>query len=46
MHWMGPYVIEEITNGGAVELAKLNGDPFLGRVNGSQLYPYTEDPTQ
>jgi len=31
MHWLGPYVIKEITDGGAVHLVKLNGDPFPGR---------------
>ena len=43
MHWVGPYIIEEITDGGAVHLVKLNGDPFPGKVNGSRLKPYTED---
>lgn len=40
MHWLGPYVIKEVTNGGVAQLAKLNGDPFLGRVNGSSLKLY------
>ena len=31
MHWLGPYVIKEITDGGTVQLVKLNGDPFLER---------------
>ena len=35
MHWLGKYVIKGITDGGAVQLVKLNGDPFLGKVNGS-----------
>lgn len=39
MHWLGPYVIKEITDGGRFQLGKLNGNPFLGRVNGSQLKP-------
>jgi len=46
MHWLGPYVIKEITNGGVVHLVKLNGDPFPIKVNGSQLKPYTEDSTR
>lgn len=33
MHWLGPYVAKEITDGGAVQLAKLNGEPFHGKVN-------------
>lgn len=46
MNWLGPYVIEEITDGGPVQLVKLNGDPFLGKVNGSRLKPYTRDSTR
>jgi len=41
MHSLGPYVIKEITDGGVVQMVKLNGDPFLGKVNGSKLKPYT-----
>lgn len=40
MHWLGPYVIKEVTDGGMVRLAKLNGDPFSSRVNGSRLKLY------
>lgn len=36
-HWLEPYVIKEISNGGVVQLVKLNGDPFLGKVNGNRL---------
>ena len=43
MHWLGPYVLKEITDGGTVQLAKLNGEPFPGRVNGSILKFYTGD---
>lgn len=46
MKWLGLYVIKEITDGGAIQLVKLNGEPFLGRVNGSQLKPYIGDPVQ
>ena len=41
MHWMGPYVIKEITDGGAVQLVKLNGELFPRKVNGSHLKLYT-----
>lgn len=41
MHWLGPYVVKEVTDGGAVQLGKLNGDPFIGKVNGSRLKLYT-----
>ena len=43
MHWLGPYVIKEITDGGAVQLVKLNRETFRGKVNGSHLKPYTDD---
>lgn len=46
MHLLGPYIVNEITNGGAVQLVKLNGEPFLGKVNGCRLKLYTGDPTQ
>lgn len=46
MHWLWLYFIKEIIDGGAVQLVKLNGDPFLGKVNRSQLKPYTRDPTK
>jgi len=44
MHWLGPYVIKEITDGGAVQLVKLNGEPFPRKVNGSRLKPYNGGP--
>ncbi len=46
MHWLGPYVIKEITDGGVVQLVKFNGDPFRGKVNGSWLEPYIGDSTR
>lgn len=46
MHWLGPYVIKEINDGEVVQLVKLNGDPFPGKVNGSRLKPYTRDPAR
>ena len=45
MHWLVPYVVKEITDGSLVQLAKLNGEPFLGKVKGSRLKLYTGDPT-
>ena len=44
MHWLGPYVIKEITDGGAVHLTKMNRELFPGKVNGSQLKLYKGDP--
>eukprot|EP00253_Pinus_taeda_P017500 PITA_17500 len=46
MPWLGPYVIKEITDNGAFQLIKSNGDPFTGKVNGSRLNPYTSDPAR
>ena len=46
MHWLGPYVIKEITDGGAIQLVKLNGEPFPRKVNGGRLKPYTIDPAR
>lgn len=37
MHWMRPYVIKEITDGGAVQLMKLNGELFPGKVTDSEV---------
>ena len=34
MHWLGPYVVKEVTDGGTVQLVKLNVEPFPGKVNG------------
>lgn len=45
MQCLRQYIIKEITDGGAVQLVKLNGDPFLGKVSGSLLKPYTGGPT-
>lgn len=40
MHWLGPYVVKEVTDGGAIQVGKLNGEPFPGRVNASHLKLY------
>jgi len=45
MHWLGPYVVKEIIDGGVVQLAKLNGEPFSGNVNKSRMKLYIGDPT-
>jgi len=41
MHWLGPYVVKEVTDGGSVQLVNLNDEPFPRKVNGSHLKPYT-----
>ena len=45
MHWLGPYVVKEVTDEGTVQLVKLNGEPFPRRVNGSHLKLYRGGPT-
>lgn len=44
MHWLRPYVINDILDGGIVQLAKLNGEVFPGIINGSMLKVYRDDP--
>ena len=39
-HWLGPYTVKKVTNGGAVQLATLCDDLIPGFVNGSRLKPY------
>lgn len=42
---MGTYLVKEIIDGGAFQLAKLNGELFLGRISGNWLKLYRGDPT-
>jgi len=42
---LGPYVIKDITDGGVVQLAKLNREPFPRKVNRSSLKLYIGDPS-
>ena len=42
MHWLGPYVIHFITDGGVVQLQKLDGALLPKLVNGSQLNLYQD----
>ena len=39
-HWLVPYMVKEITDGGAIQLVTLCGDMVPGYVNGSQIKPY------
>jgi len=39
-HWMGPYQVTAITDGGAVQLKKLNGTLLPVKVNGGRLKQY------
>jgi hypothetical protein len=43
MHWLGPYEIAYVTEGGFVHLETLKGEWKEGLVNGSQLKLYCEN---
>jgi hypothetical protein len=40
MHWLGPYVIQHITETGVSQLETLDGEVMEEMVNGSQLKLY------
>jgi hypothetical protein len=42
MHWLGPYEIKSITDGGVVQLQDLIGKEMQGLVNGSRLKMYRD----
>lgn len=42
-HWLSPYVIKYIIDGGATHLSKLNGELIQGIVNGSRLKLYRDN---
>ena len=42
-HWLGPYVVKEITDSGVMKLEKLVGTEVRGLVNGSRLKPYFDN---
>lgn len=39
-HWMGPYQVTSVTDGGAIQLKKLDGTFMPGKVNGSRFKLY------
>ena len=41
MHWLGPYQIQQVTDGGAIQLSKLNGELLPTFINGSRLKLYS-----
>ena len=43
-HWKGPYIVHKVTDGGAVQLAKLNGEILPSMVNGRHLKKYRDRP--
>ena len=44
MHWLGPYEVKHVTNVGAGQITKLNGEVFPTMVNGSRLKLYRDSP--
>ena len=44
-HWLGPYLVQSITSGGAVQLQWLDGGMFPKLINESHLKPYRMGPT-
>jgi len=43
MHWLGPYVIQQLTETGVAWLETLNGEVLEGMVNGSRLNLFRDD---
>jgi len=43
MHWLDPYIIKHIIDGGEVQLEKLNEEIVQGRVNGRSLKFYRDN---
>ena len=41
-HWLGPYQIQQVTEGGIVQLNKLNGELLPTFINGSRLKFYSD----
>ena len=46
MHWLGPYHVRHVTEGGAASLARLDGTMLPTLVNGSRLKLYRDNPTK
>jgi hypothetical protein len=44
MHWLGPYEVKFVRDGGDVHLRELAGADLIGMINGSQLKLYKETP--
>ena len=42
-HWLGPYQIQQVTEGGVVQLSQLNGELLPTWINGSRLKPYSDN---
>jgi hypothetical protein len=42
MHWLGPYEVKIVTDGGSVQLKDLEGTELKGMINGSRLKLYRD----
>jgi hypothetical protein len=42
MHWLGPYEVKVVTDGGDVQLRDIEGANLRGMINGSQLKLYKD----
>ena len=43
MHWLGPYEVMTVIDGGVVQLKELGGTKLRGMINGSQLKLYKDN---
>ena len=41
-HWLGPYQIQQVTEGGVVQLSKVNRELVPTLINGSRLNIYSD----
>ena len=41
-HWLGPYQIQQVIEGGVIQLSKLNGELLPTLINGSRLKLYSD----
>jgi hypothetical protein len=43
MHWLGPYEVKTVTDGGDVQLKDLGGTKIRGMINESRLKLYRDN---
>jgi hypothetical protein len=43
MHWLGPYEVETVRYGGAIQLKDFGGTKLRGTINGSRLKLYRDN---
>ena len=41
-HWLGPYQIQQVIEGGVIQLSKLNGELVPTLINGSRIKLYSD----